>query len=63
MGCEQDEVPIGGGYAGTNEGIAILDSAPAVGNGEPYPMTGWWVRAKNNYGDSYAFTVYVVCMY
>lgn len=61
--CQGDEVPISGGYAGTRAGIEILDSAPLVSAGEPYRMEGWSVRAANSYGNSYAFTVYIVCGY
>jgi hypothetical protein len=63
VGCDEDEVPVAGGYAGAREGIRILDSAPVVSNDADQHMEAWWVRAMNDYGNSYAFTVYVVCAY
>ena len=60
VSCFPGEVATGGGYAGTQEAIEILDSYPAGWDSVTSP-TGWTVRAKNNYGNSYAFTVYVIC--
>jgi hypothetical protein len=60
VSCEPGEVATGGGFAGAAEGILILDSGP-FGHSPIDSPTGWSVRAKNNYGDSYSFTVYVIC--
>jgi hypothetical protein len=62
--CESDEVATGGGYAGlpTVGTIRVLDSAP-VYSGPDRDATGWRVRVRNDYGNSYAFTVYALCAY
>ena len=60
VNCEPGEIATGGGFAGTAEGILILDSAP-WGQSPVAGPTGWRVRAKNNLSASYGFTVYVIC--
>jgi Collagen triple helix repeat (20 copies) len=62
VSCEPGEVATGGGYAGVreNSAIEILASAPA-GHSPIASPTGWYVTAKNNFGDSYVFTIYVIC--
>jgi hypothetical protein len=60
VNCEPGEMATGGGYAGGVEGIVIVTSAPANLDPDGTP-TAWNVVAKNNYGDSYGFTVYVLC--
>jgi hypothetical protein len=60
VSCFPGEMATGGGYAGAAEGILILASGPA-GFGPVDSPTGWTVTAKNNYGNSYSFTVYVIC--
>lgn len=60
VSCDPGEMATGGGYAGLAEGIVILANGPA-GQSPIDPPNGWTVVAKNNYGDSYGFTVYVVC--
>jgi Collagen triple helix repeat (20 copies) len=60
VSCEPGEIATGGGFAGTAEGIVILDSAP-WGQSPVAGPTAWRVRAINNLSASYAFTVYVIC--
>jgi hypothetical protein len=58
--CEPGEMATGGGYSGHAEGIVILGSAPANPDPDGSP-TAWNVIAMNNDGDSYGFTIYVIC--
>lgn len=53
-----------GGYAGFPIAgtIRVLDSAPDY-SGPDRDAAGWRVRVRNDYGNSYAFTVYVLCAY
>jgi hypothetical protein len=60
VSCEPGEMATGGGHTAVPETIQILGSAPAGFDPITSP-TGWTVTAKNNYGDSYGFTVYVIC--
>ena len=59
--CADGELATGGGYSGSHEAIAILDSAPAGHSQDGAAPSAWSVRADNGDKDPHSFTVYAVC--